>query len=366
MMNMSHQQHWDSKWTTAAIVAEDDSQKSYLLFKGQFFELSPIIIPLSIIVIVQNSIIFISYYKDKAKLVPSLFMGIALADFLKAQGEFVLSVTSILVYKGVFGMEVMYKSLYYYMATALPGINCSTLYNVVLSVLMTCTIVNPFFVTNVGRWRRAVLGASVGIVLLHLVDTLVTAVVGLDLPLLPMECMILLFNIPGLLTAIDIFCKPDNTGVTKCTWDRLTGPDERTFLFSAGAPYYILPPLIVLVCMTIQIKYLRRSLSDPETVSALPVRHVSITVLLVSTLFFFCHVTFFTGMIIWAVFHGAELTRDQEDSLFIKDGILFGLGKFMLPLVYSVAYPVILMCRKQELRERYAAYYRKLLTCCRN
>ena len=72
-------------------------------------------------IIVQNTVIILYYYKDRAKLVEGLFMGIALADILNAQGQIVLSVISILVYTGVVDKSVIYKSLYYYMVTALPG-----------------------------------------------------------------------------------------------------------------------------------------------------------------------------------------------------------------------------------------------------
>ena len=71
-------------------------------------------------------------------------MGIALADILKAQGEIVLSVISILVYTGVCDVEVLYWSLLYYMITALPGVNCSKVFNLALTLTLTVNIVNPF------------------------------------------------------------------------------------------------------------------------------------------------------------------------------------------------------------------------------
>ena len=111
-----------------------------LIFKGVFFSLAPLNITLGIVVVVHNIIIFANYYKDKTKLVAGLFMGIALADILKAQGEIAISVVSILVNMGVVGQEALYKSLLYYMITTLPGVNWSKLFNLTIAITLTVQV----------------------------------------------------------------------------------------------------------------------------------------------------------------------------------------------------------------------------------
>ena len=81
------------------------------IFKGMFRDLAPIQIPLSIIVLIQNAVIFTEYYRDRAKFVSGLFMGIALFDVLKAQGELVLSVTSLSTNVSYFEIDILYKTL---------------------------------------------------------------------------------------------------------------------------------------------------------------------------------------------------------------------------------------------------------------
>ena len=89
-----------------------------LILKGATYDLSPLNIIVALHVIIHNTIIFLDYFKDRTKLVPALFMGIALADLLTAQGLLVISVISVLVYSGgVVEENVLYKSLYYYMST---------------------------------------------------------------------------------------------------------------------------------------------------------------------------------------------------------------------------------------------------------
>ena len=143
------------------------NEEVFLMFKGIFRDLSPLQIPLSIIVLVQNTVIFMDFYKERAKFVSSLFMGIALADILKAQGDLILSVISILDYSAHLGNSILYKSLFYYMITALPGINCSKLFNLVLTITLTCNIVNPFRVTYTALTKKVVLFLCLAISVLH-------------------------------------------------------------------------------------------------------------------------------------------------------------------------------------------------------
>ena len=132
-----------------------DNFDAKLVLKGVFFELSPITIPLCLIVTIQNTVIFISYFKGRKKLIPSLFMGIALGDILKAQGQPLLSLVSILVYKQQISEKVLYN-------------NCSMLFNLVLTITLTIKVVNPFHMVNTARVRMIVLGLSVLISLCHL------------------------------------------------------------------------------------------------------------------------------------------------------------------------------------------------------
>ena len=155
-----------------------DEQAMYLYLKGTFFELAPVTIPLCVVVLVQNTVLFVDYYKERSKLVPSFFMGIALADILKAQGEIVLAVTSILVYTGVCDVEVLFKSLFYYMVTALPGINCSKVFNLALTLCFTVNVVNPFRRINSNWIKKTVFVICMVVTCLHLVDTII-AIAGI-------------------------------------------------------------------------------------------------------------------------------------------------------------------------------------------
>ena len=348
-------------------VSNPDYGQSILL-KGMFLKLAPITIPLCIIVLVQNCVIFADYYKDRARFVSTLFMGIALADILKAQGRLVLCVISVFVFTGYADIMVLYNSIFYYMITALPGVTCSKIYNMVLSVCLAINMANPFRRLNTIRLRKTVYILSSIITVLHICDTVMVLFCHLKVYTNKNELIywrmymitMALFDFPGLIYAVVTYCFNTNSVTNQCFDDH-----ELKFALFTILTFtcYVLPALIVLICMIIQIRYLRRSLRDSETLPSTS-RHVSITVLLVSTLFFLCHATvFITGIVWFSLHHNFFPAHNSSDQYFILLGMLTGFVKFTLPLIYAVAYPIIIICRKPELKERYVRYLKRLACC---
>ena len=347
----------------------DDRHRQSIIFKGMFLKLAPITIPLCIIVLVQNCVIFADYYKDRAKFVSNLFMGIALADILKAQGRLVLCVISVFVFTGYADIMVLYNSIFYYMITALPGVTCSKIYNMVLSVCLAINMANPFRRLNTIRLRKIVYILSLIITVLHICDTVMVLFCHLKVYTNKNERIywhmyiiaMALFDFPGLTYAVVIYCFSTNSVTNKC----FDNHELRFAVFTTLTfTCYVLPALIVLICMMIQIRYLRKSLKDSETLPSTS-RHVSITVLLVSTLFFLCHATIFITGIVWFSLHPRfSPAHNSSDESFFLLGMLIGFVKFTLPLIYAVAYPIIIICRKPELKERYVRYLKRLACCC--
>ena len=66
---------------------------------------------------------------------------------------------------------------------------------------------------------------------------------------------------------------------------------------------------------------------------------------------------FLISLAAWFVIFGSLSGNDSKHS-FKTQGTWFGLFVLVFPLIYAVLYPVILICRKAELRQR----YKKLLT----
>ena len=376
------------QFTNSSKITDSDKYAEYqeAIFQGAFYQLAPATITLAIIVLVQNVVIFADYFKDRNKFVPSLFMGIALSDILKAQGELILAVISILVFAGHLDIMILYNCIFYYMITALPGINCSKLFNVILSIAFTLQVVDPFRRINTDRWRKILLVLCLVVSLLHLSDTLAAILFHCtylndssstqykELYL----CVVVLFDIPGVVTLGALVCtfqnvylKPDSDGdhFSVCSTEKR----DKTFLrngavnaifFPVLALYYLVPVCVVLTCMVRQIKHLRRFFDENNSESSAllpnPTRHVSITVFLISILFFFCHTIFF-ALLSFLCFLNPKIKDIKQD--YVNIGVLFGLAQFSLPLIYAAVYPIIIISRKQELRQRYMGYMRRAISC---
>ena len=340
-----------------------------LIFKGAFFYLAPLTIPLSLIVMLQNLVILLNYFKDRKKWISSLFMGIALADILRAQGELVLSVISILAYTGQVEVTVLYKSLVYYMLTALPGVNCSKVFNLVMSLAITVQVVNPFTRFDTERLKKVVTYFCIVILLLHISDAIVveadmrSSFVPYDASDYLFLYLLLIFIVPGATTTISIVCKYDGSGRSRC--DHLAAKNERALLEDVGlsvmAVFFLVPPIVLLICMIIQVIYLRRSLREEETTILIPntARHVSITVFFTSLLFFICNVTYVL-LCLLAITKYPVKKYDISDKVMADLGVMIGFVELTLPLLYALLYPVILICRKEELKRRYAECWRKI------
>ena len=57
-----------------------------------------------------------------------------------------------------------------------------------------------------------------------------------------------------------------------------------------------------------------------------------------------------------------EKIKDIKQD-YVNIGVLFGLAQFSLPLIYAAVYPIIIISRKQELRQRYMGYMRRAISC---
>ena len=78
-----------------------------IIFKGVYY-LCPLSIPLCLAILAQNTVIVKNYWEKRHKLVPSLFIGLAVCDMLAAQGVLIISVISVFVYAGHVPMIVFF------------------------------------------------------------------------------------------------------------------------------------------------------------------------------------------------------------------------------------------------------------------
>ena len=107
-----------------------------------------------------------------------------------------------------------YNSLFFYMLTALPGVNCSKLFNMVVSICLAINMADPFRRLNTIRVKRIVICICSIIVLLHILDTAIVTYAHLKIytdksqyqyTRLYLWTMVL-FDPPGLISILMFLC----------------------------------------------------------------------------------------------------------------------------------------------------------------
>ena len=362
-------------------ISHIDPEDEIVIFKGIFYKLAPLTIPVTLLIVAQNILILRSYYRDRARFIPGLFLRIAFADILKAQGELVLCVVSIFVFTGLCDVKVLYCSLFYYMVTTSPAINCSKIFNMALSIVLTINVVDPFRNINTDRLKKLLFYLCSVVTGLHVLDAIVSVVVFVefssDFPLMFLFVVVNI-DVPGLATLVSGICWPEKSHdphVFVCSDDYAPHPWDgrvlRTFYGAVVGLYSLGPVITILTCMVIQLKYLwrlwRDQVNSEESRPGLDARHVAVTVFLISLLFFFCHVSYLVAACVWLFLHTNFNLETWDKKFFIEMGEGIGVVEFILPLVYALLYPLIIVSRKQELRESSCRFLRRVFGClCRS
>ena len=331
-----------------------NNQYEYL--KGATYQLSPLTIFLSVFVILHNLMIFLEYFREKTSVISSFFMGIALVDIFTAVGQLVVSVISILVYSNLVDRHVLYKSFYFFIFIALPGYSCSKFLSTFLAIIQTSILINPFRRLRKEFLKSAMIVMVLFLTALHWCDGISAIIADVMFQASKTKpsfyvTVATVFEVPGLLTSyLTADCFSIGIKNKTCNFDS----NPVVFYIVAGVLIvlgFILPPMIVLMSMIIQIVALYRRSRDEDSRESYS-RHASLTILLVSVLFFCCHTIFLISLVAWFVIFGSLRGNDSRHS-FKTQGTWFGLFVLVFPLIYAVFYPVILICRKAELRKRY-------------
>ena len=344
-------------------VSFDNDSDSNLILKGVTYDISPLNIILAIHVIIHNTIIIVDYYKDRARLTSTLFMGIAISDILTAQGLLIISVISILVYRGPLDENVLYNSFYYYMITGLPGFSSSRFLNLVMSITLTVHIVDPFRRFHTTVLRRSCQAIILVLTCLHISDAISAVILDYKYHVTggfkyQYVLEVAMFEFPGVITTVMMKCN-----LEKELMDIRSCVDKREYLnsflypvvISFGILYQLVLVLTIPICMIVQVVYLRRGsvlVSDDK-------RHASNTIMINSFLYFICQVTYFI-----MVFLQSEWLYKMSIKPEIV-GLFLGLTEFTLPLLYAAVFPIVLICRKEELRRRYQDRLSRIIFCCR-
>ena len=309
-----------------------------------FKDLSLINLTLSIYIIIQNSMIIYHYFKDLKRLSSLLFVLIAAVDIGSACSAIVWRSIALL------GMEKMPSLIY---VTNLSfGNLCyvtSTFLGMTLTVVKTINIINPFYSIRGGALKVCLaIFTSLGLVL-SVFDSLHLIKISYYLPKWDLGFWISLGSLQliGTATLVEIlrylFSK----------YPKILIDLSYTIFYIPPIFELCLPCLIVLVCMILQIVYIKRAFSQSADPRQDIANHVTVTVFLISLLYLSS-----ISVYSWSLLTNL-MTNDND--IVLPDYKVQLVGRLTLPLINAALFPTILILRKPELKATYRGYISTVL-----
>ena len=291
---------------------------------------------LCLIIFLLNGFVVTFFYPRRHRLSALLFILIAASDILLACNEALDAIIGIICIMGGRGISrfpdflainLVYPSYLLYF--------CSLLYNTTLTVVKSLSIACPFYPINTRAIKVALLTITLLVISVTICDCVFTYQ-AIHIGNHPNKCHLFWksINIPDFGSAFLTFLV-DKTGFPSDDW-----------IMTPMLIVYAIPNIIMLVSTGIQIRFIwiNRDNAEQNHVALDEARHATVTIVLISTLFFLCNSV-----------QMMYLTDAIDESGYL-------LPTPSLPLVNGAGYSVILICRGSQLR----IWIREKITwCCR-
>ena len=318
--------------TVSAITA--DSQ-NLLIFK----HMAPLNLCLSSIVLLQNTVIIMDFYAHREMLSSLLFILIAAADMLTAGIEVARSSVALTCIRENHS-EVYAWLIISYLMLGIFSYNCSVFCNLVLTVVKAIHISNPFYQLQ----TRAIKIALVTFSFLCLIVCAADVFFWHDLLSDKRSCYFHWLYVD----AIGYAGEGAMVYYFKLTRGQQIG--HGVLLCSQ----YLVPSIIVLVCMGIQVYFIKKmTLLTLDARDSVHRAHY--TVLLVSLSFFVCTCAYPIIFVFKRVPSMEIYTEDLHRLAMVV--------KYTLPLLNSLLFLLILVIRRSSIRRRNWECLQKLLLC---
>ena len=334
-----------------ATVGEED------IFKLSHYYAAPLNLLLCLVILVLNSAVLSHYLRNTAKLTSRLFLAISLSDMLTAVGNAVPAIAIILYFTGEIGHEPIQGCLVFYRLVGLFGYCSSVFFNLLLAVLRTVKVINPFHGIRVTLLKVAVTlymlalaSVTIADVVCYydFIDRFINGLDDVETFFLVIEIVLTGYTYPG--SAI-VYMFIDSG-----YFENVDAIVEVFALLIA----YIIPVLIVLVCMVIQVgvgvKRTRNRESDQPIVNDWS--HINTTVILLSALFFFCNSAMSVAQLLQVLSPGTmSLTAKTKFYLCPLNGVL----SITFPLLNACFFPVIILARNEQMRASVVTSFNRIL-----
>ena len=317
----------------------------------RFFRYLPLPnLTLAVYIIIQNAMVIYHYSKDWKKLSSFLFLVIAAVDIGSACSAIVRgSITLLCVYNLDMAMPFLA-----YVTIIMCGNLCyvtSLFFGMVLTVVKTINIINPFYTIRGGALKLCLVLVSFFGLVVSVVDT-----IFMDLKWGPWvkKCQDQLFSWMGFIGIIELAIgKATLVKIISSLFKSKSLIDNMEIISFWGSNLLesFLPGLIVFVCMILQIVHIKRAFRQSADPRQNVANHATITVFMISFLYLSSTLVHFCSLILYIVLN-AEQNRSSSESA--DEWRL--ISWFTLSLVNAALFPTVLILRKAELRATYRGY----------
>ena len=311
-----------------------------IFFKPYIFLCAPGII-LSIIAIMLNIFVIKFYWKSDAGVVPLLYKSIASLDILSVIGFIHMYVVFLLLYKGLVDLRTADINAMIFFFFTQVSCRCSVFYNLVLS--RTLMILKPFYQINIKAVKVACILFAVPWIVLN----------GINLHEY-FSNYIRMISGNGLLIGSGLafaIGRLEMSSVIVAGFMSML-PDVLAF---------VVPVILVIITCVIQVISLHRSSQFPISPNQ---RHVTITVLLMSTLFVLCNSPFCAMLVERLV---VIVTGDRDKMIVNAEWSyhITVINATVLPILNAALNPVIIITRSSEMRRKFADLLQGMLRAIR-
>ena len=282
---------------------------------------------LASVVLLQNPVIIIDFYADRKKLSALLFILIAAADMLTAGTDIARGSVALTCIRDNHS-KISDLFVLSYSLLSLFSYNCSIFFNLVLTIVKTIHLSNPFYQLQTGAIKTALVVVSLLILIVCIADVF---------------CYWKLFSTP--------FPDWNPCALQWIYVSSIAFIGEGVLLYIAAnvqnysyyillCSQYVLPSLVVLVCMCIQVYFIKKmAVLTHDTRDSVHRAHY--TVLLVSLSFFVCTCAYTTNVLLVSEY----VTKAYVIPLDMVD-------RFTLPLLNCSIFLLILVIHRSSIGQK--------------
>ena len=318
-------------------------------------------IPLCVLICLLNSVVIHHYYRQTTKLTSLLFLLISLSDLGTALGQSVIAISVLCLY-GTSHISswtatgiVMFHALF-----GLLGYACSIFFNVVMAVIRTINICNPFYRLNKRILKLAVFFHVMALLLLCFMDLYYDAATNNTFN---RPWFTIWFNMVMAYVGHNLVYDLGRLWIVKLPFGV-----QISITATLVSLIFLIPVVLVVMCLITQlivVEYRRYHTQSPRAwllccprascsdatrdtsgdhVCLTDWNHVNVTVFLLSLVFVICN----SGIAALTIYYKVVFSEVGEGS--VGECFLQGIVSSTLPLLSALLTPLIIISRSSSLR----------------